>query len=339
MKKLFFSVAFMMAASAMFAQTTLWDNNPFFNSSTYQWASQVIQVSAPAESSCEGCTIPQIARVTYNGLNTENMNLINQTGDYNYANVFQTGSQNYSVINQDGNDVFLGTGGTYNDAKVYQSGSMNYSDVKQEGDYNDSDVIQSGTSNYAKQDVGVGWAEYNKTYVRQFGNENASLQTQRGDGNDARVEQLTNNNEATQSQTSLDSHTTSGNIASIWQYGGNFNAALQVQTGEHNYGYAEQNGMGNKSSSIQIGNSGVGDGFYSNYASTLQVGNENSACIDQKASPTGANLSAIYQFGDSNKVGVTQDTNAIGYGNLSYISQYGNLNNACVTQINGTSGL
>ncbi|MFD1293816.1 hypothetical protein ACFQ5N_08220 [Lutibacter holmesii] len=335
MKKLILSVAMLCVTGIFYAQTTFSTNNPFYSSSG-QWASEVSAQAAPDESPCVDCEVDQIVRMTYNPYDTENMSLINQTGDRNDANVFQTGQVNYSAVNQDGYSGLIE--GFDNDANVYQEGDRNYSDVGQHGEFNQGDVIQIGNDNYSMQNVGTGWAEYNSAYVRQEGDGNASSQTQWYDGNDAKIEQLTDNNEATQIQTSTNTHMAgTGNSASIWQYGGDDNVAFQEQTGTKNSAFSEQNGMGNTSKSTQSGIGNSGDGIYSNFARTLQIGDNNLACVDQDGGMLGANGSWIYQLGNDNKAGVSQETSASGWGNLSYISQYGNSNTASVTQINGSN--
>ena len=243
------------------------------------------------------------------GQNTSN---VAQTGNSDVANVVQTG-KNDSKINQ--KTTGLVTTALNNDAEVMQtsalSGAKNSSDIKQNGDGNKAKVTQNGNGNGATIDQGVGFAENNFAYTNQKGNANTSSQLQRLDNNYATVQQNGNGNTATQKQYSTNNGSASAavatagankNKAEIYQginpstYVAMNNLAEQMQDGVGNSGYISQSNKDNKAYQSQTGKSNdakiwqdqiAGNGITggailgSDWAKQTQIGDENSAIVDQ----------------------------------------------------------
>ncbi|HEY6906574.1 MAG TPA: hypothetical protein VI230_03860 [Ignavibacteriaceae bacterium] len=92
-------------------------------------------------------------------INLNNSAMIQQTGNYNEANISQTGNSgifpNAAEIYQEGDFNFASSSqnGNSNLSIIGQYGSNNSADISIIGNYNRSDVLQMGDNNSVQQDL------------------------------------------------------------------------------------------------------------------------------------------------------------------------------------------
>ena len=156
----------------------------------------------------------------------------NVEADANYASADQLGSGNSILINQDGNDFYVGA--VRNDATAVQIGSDHDSTINQSGADNIAVSWQGGEGNSSLiVQSGYGGAA-NDAYVGQYGSYNTAYVGQEGEGNIADVNQFSDENIAGVDQFGW------GNEAYVTQTFGNLNASFIAQSGTGNYASTAQ---------------------------------------------------------------------------------------------------
>lgn len=269
MKKLLLSVAFLFAASMIFAQVQ---------------ERQQEQRRGP----CFDCGIVQIQPAMI--FRMANVSDVDQVGVHNVNNVDQFGNFNYSKVDQ---------AGDWNYARVNQSGIGNTAKVEQAGDGNWDVINQFGSWNFAYQDIGVGWAEDNVATIYQSGQNHRAFQKVRFDGNNATINQYNGfmgygGNYAEQDQSSFNHGF--GSDAIITQTGRR-NAAKQLQRGSLNEATATQWGRWNTSVEEQ---SNPQYSWAKNISMVNQMGDFNLSCVDQNTNGFASNYSTVDQTGSYN---------------------------------------
>lgn len=249
---------------------------------------------------------------------SQNVSILQQTGDENHATISQIGSNTSTVLQE----TLLNA--KNNNATISQNGSGNTEYTKQHQQAGitaaqNAFVTQVGNNDAATQIQGISYTGYNNATINQAGNSDIANQFQDGynmdaiitqgggDGNNGSQVQKGSYEQATLNQNGW------SNIASQSQNGLN-NSATIAQTGNSNQAYQVQNGGdyyvpprdGHTSSIIQLGNG--------NYASQDINGTDaNQTALIQEGSGTVAvetvngnyNVSNIYQT--SGNVNMNQD--------------------------------
>lgn len=199
----------------------------------------------------------------------------------NTARLFQSGSDNTGMQAQDAT-ILEEEEGSANNAYLEQSGNGNTATQDQDGWSNTATAYQSGNNNSLVQ-LQRDYSWMSIAYANQSGSWNQATQDQMGLLNYGKIEQASDVNKATQTQLVTGVRRpgidyTPYNKAEIYQWGGNYNEAIQEQTSPGNNlimneAIIWQNGAANFASQVQNG--------ADNHSAISQAGNWNHADIIQ----------------------------------------------------------